>query len=971
MTILQPGQTLGPYQIISQIGQGGMATVYKAFHAQMDRYVAIKILPHQFAKSEEFLARFTQEVKVIARLEHPHILPVYDFGEKDHLPYLIMRYLDAGSLKDCMQSESLKLERINHIFSQLASALDYAHNQGVIHRDIKSANVLLDNQDNLFLTDFGIAKLVEGTSKLTATGAVTGTPAYMSPEQAQGMPLDHRSDVYSLGIVLYEMVTGTVPFEAETPLAVLFKLVQDPLPPPSSLKPDLHPAIEKVILKALAKKPVDRFETALAFLDAWKNALIEAARNTADTASPLSVDPKIPILEKEIAGGKLQPPSGQKKLPVSLILGMIGGVLILTLLVLGGFFFFSKGLGRDSQNVQQLGEMDQLIPTADPIDRWTSWTAANEVLHLSLYGQQVIASSPGGVTLWDSNNGEYRIVTPRNGIPGSSALTTLVDYDGTIWVGTDEGLIHYYDSGAFSVYDDEDGLDSEYISALARLDESTLLVGTTYSDVSGAGLMVFDSESWRPFEGFPSTSEDNASSSQVSNHITDIEIDNDDDIWVATTHNMARYDYTEWTVFTFDERLQSNDITDIYIDEHGDVWVGADTHLLRKNEDDQFDFIADLSDRDIYNANAMLLDHQNQLWLAGDGGVATYNIETKDWQSFSSDMAIFDAYDFNAMVKDNEGNIYIGSDDHGIIRYDGTTFTNHIIPGMPLLSAVSRILPGPDGTLWFVELWGSGVAEFDPGTEEWRVITFGDDYCCPIPYTWDNNGRLWAGGDTGLWMIASQVPTQWTDADGMPLDEVQVVLPPIDEQVVYFGTKSGLYTLDIQTNLINAVGKAGDEREITSLFRDSNNNVWVGGWYQLSRLDPIGKWVHFTNGDPFTENFEFIQDIAQDSKGNLWIATYGDGLYQFDNNSTWTQYLPENTAHMLPSAYISTIQIGPEDEVWVGTEESGAALYDGQDWERFDINSGLLHLGITDIYLAGNGVIWFGSQAGITRYQRE
>ena len=286
MNNLQPGQMLGPYRIINQIGQGGMASVYKAYQASMDRNVAIKVLPRQLAESREFTKRFQQEAHIIARLEHAHILPVFDYGESDGIPYFVMRYLEAGTLKDKMEAgRPLPLIEIDRIFTQLTDALSYAHSQGVIHRDLKPANVLIDSQGNLFLTDFGIAKLLEDTSpRLTQTDAIMGTPAYISPEQAQAQTVDQRSDIYSLGIILYEMVTGRLPFVADTPLAVILKHVSDPLPLPSSIKPDISEAIENVILKALAKNPNDRFATAADFVSAWKRALdeMEPARRAAD-----------------------------------------------------------------------------------------------------------------------------------------------------------------------------------------------------------------------------------------------------------------------------------------------------------------------------------------------------------------------------------------------------------------------------------------------------------------------------------------------------------------------------------------------------------------------------------------------------------------------------------------------------------------------------------------------------------------
>jgi serine/threonine protein kinase len=275
MEQLQPGQMLGPYRIINQIGEGGMATVYKAYQPSMDRNVAVKVLPRQLAESEEFKQRFQQEARIIAKLEHPHILPVFDYGESEGVTYLVMRYLDAGTLQDKMVAHRpLPLNEIDHIFTQLADALSYAHSFGIIHRDLKPSNALVDSHGNLFLTDFGIAKLLESASpRLTQTDAIMGTPAYISPEQAQANPVDQRSDIYSLGIILYEMVTGRVPFVAETPLAVILKHISDPLPPPSTLKADIPEAIEQVVLKALAKNPTDRFATVSEFASAWKKAL--------------------------------------------------------------------------------------------------------------------------------------------------------------------------------------------------------------------------------------------------------------------------------------------------------------------------------------------------------------------------------------------------------------------------------------------------------------------------------------------------------------------------------------------------------------------------------------------------------------------------------------------------------------------------------------------------------------------------
>ena len=310
-----------------------MATVYKAYQPSMDRHVAIKILPGELAESKEFAGRFQQEARIIAKLEHLHILPVFDYGEHDGIAYLVMRYLEAGTLKEKLESGPLSLSEIDQLLSQLCRALNYAHGHGVIHRDLKPANALVDDDGNLFLTDFGIAKLLEGTSHFTNTDAVMGTPAYISPEQAQGQPVDQRTDIYSLGIILYEMITGRVPFTADTPLAVIFKHVSDPLPLPSTIKPDVPEAIEQVILKALAKQPEDRFATAAEFLAAWKRAYAES-----DSASRAPV-PDATIKESTLQPSKASQPtvaavSETKSRSSSTTRWIVGGVIGICLLLM-------------------------------------------------------------------------------------------------------------------------------------------------------------------------------------------------------------------------------------------------------------------------------------------------------------------------------------------------------------------------------------------------------------------------------------------------------------------------------------------------------------------------------------------------------------------------------------------------------------------------------------------------------------
>lgn len=251
-------QRLGQYDLLKPIGEGGMATVYKAYQPSLDRYVAVKVLSPYLAQDPDFSVRFEQEAKAIASLEYPNILPIYDFGQEDFL-YIVMRHIQGGTtLRDVMWG-ALDIMAAVGIVVQMGRALDYAHRRGVIHLDVKPTNILLDEEGWILLSDFGLSRVMQRSARLIRSGVRMGTPKYMSPEQGRGLLLDGRSDVYSLGVVFYEMVTGRVPFDGETPLEVIEQHLKASPLPPSHLGPDIPPDIEEVILKALAKDPADRY----------------------------------------------------------------------------------------------------------------------------------------------------------------------------------------------------------------------------------------------------------------------------------------------------------------------------------------------------------------------------------------------------------------------------------------------------------------------------------------------------------------------------------------------------------------------------------------------------------------------------------------------------------------------------------------------------------------------------------------
>lgn len=281
---------IGRYEIISELGRGGMAAVYRAHDPRFGRDVAIKVLPHSFTQNPNLVARFEREAQTIAALDHPAIVPVYDFGEQEGQRYLVMRLMTGGSLKGRIRANPFSIEQIIPILRRVGAALEHAHAQGVVHRDLKPDNILFDQYDDAYLADFGIAHL--SRSSMTITGARIGTPTYMSPEQLTGeVALDGRSDIYSLGIVLFEMLTGNPPFRADTPAQVMMKHVTEPVPHILDLKPDLPADVEAIISRALAKDREQRYGSAAELVVAVTQLVDPEMESTPSSHTPHTPTP--------------------------------------------------------------------------------------------------------------------------------------------------------------------------------------------------------------------------------------------------------------------------------------------------------------------------------------------------------------------------------------------------------------------------------------------------------------------------------------------------------------------------------------------------------------------------------------------------------------------------------------------------------------------------------------------------------
>jgi serine/threonine protein kinase/tetratricopeptide (TPR) repeat protein len=304
------GKEIGKYRIEKRIGRGGMAEVYQGVHTNLDRKVAIKVLHGYLAEGGDFIARFKREAKAVANLRHPNIVQVHDFDVQDEIIFMVMEYIEGTNLQQRLvnldkKGERLSITQIGSIINDIAGALDYAHSKGMLHRDVKPSNILLDSNDKAYLTDFGIAKILSDQN-FTATGTLIGTPAYMSPEQGMGEELSKESDIYSLGVVAFEMITGQVPYDAQTPIAIVQKQISDPIPHINELVKNVPDQAQDVIDIALAKAPGSRYSSAEALVIALRTALhaLEAVdpslKATAASASKVDRDELIsPTVEMQ------------------------------------------------------------------------------------------------------------------------------------------------------------------------------------------------------------------------------------------------------------------------------------------------------------------------------------------------------------------------------------------------------------------------------------------------------------------------------------------------------------------------------------------------------------------------------------------------------------------------------------------------------------------------------------------------
>jgi hypothetical protein len=475
------GRNIGKYRIVERLGRGGMAEVYKAFQPSLDRYVAIKILHPFMAEEKDFVARFRREARNVAALRHPNIVQVFDFDVEDELYYMVMEFLDGPSLKSRLETlhqrgEQLPLAEALRITRDVGSALAYAHGHDIVHRDVKPANVILEASGRVILTDFGVAKILSGT-QFTATGTVLGTPAYMAPEQGLGQAGDGRSDIYSLGVMLYEMATGRLPFDADTPLAVVMKHVHEPLPLPRTVTPGLPEGIERVILRALAKDPSQRYARVDEMVAALQTAGA-AAPGSAPVPSPApNVPEPRPAAAREPAIGREAPSKTRPAVALAAGGGLglvvcVGAAAVLALVYLGR----QRVAGVAGPSATTPGSTRTPAPTRTRQPTWTPPVApasvtpayrAEDVIFRDDFsdpgsGWDRVSNSGGLTNYWDET---YRIVVDKpqsdyRANPGETFADVRVEVDAFKAGGPDDN-----DFGLICRYQDVDNFYALLISS--------------------------------------------------------------------------------------------------------------------------------------------------------------------------------------------------------------------------------------------------------------------------------------------------------------------------------------------------------------------------------------------------------------------------------------------------------------------------------------------------------------------------
>ncbi|HWQ15762.1 MAG TPA: protein kinase [Roseiflexaceae bacterium] len=964
------GRTLGPYRLLEQLGVGGMATVYRAYQPAMDRYVAVKVLPQHLGRDPNFRARFQREARTIARLEHRYILPVHDAGEEGGIAYLVMRHTDGGTLSDLIAAGTLAIERAVTLVAQVAEALAYAHRQGVIHRDVKPANVLISREGDALLSDFGIAKIFEETLHLTGEGAIVGTPFYMAPEQVQGQPADARTDLYSLGVVLYEALTGRRPFVAETPLAVALMHVHNPLPPPRQINPAIPEALERVILRALAKSPADRFQTGEELVEALRGAGPTTADRRPQTGDQGLGAPGPGLASPVAPPSALGPQSSPRVAPATVVLGRpprwlwpaAGTAAILALLVAAALLVRSPSpatpaLPTAPPATAFAGPLPA-GPTITPRAGLLALTHTGGTRGLAVLGDTVWAATTGGLVRY-TPDGTSRVFTIADGLPFNHAWSLVAAPDGTLWAGSGGGRVAHIRPvadglGEVTLYTADEGMEVGDVTALMVDADGALWAGGAYGEAS---LSRFDGTRWQR----PDLPLDDPALQDVFVAPWALLRSADGALWVGLyDRGILRWDGARWTHFTAEQGVGDTQVTRLVQTGDGTIWAAAgDRGLLRFDAaQDRWQRVAVLRDDAPVRWVAAL---GAELWAASDDFLARSDDGGATWRRAATDQDV--GWGAGPLVQDTAGRVWFGNFEGRSVR-DGNIWHRLGRQGELPDSQVATAALGPDGKIWAVPLYGGPVALVDPAGGQ---VETPPELALRVSAVASSPGVTWLGTGEGLVRLSNGATLRLTEQDGLPSNEIWALL--VADETLWVGTRRGLVAYDLTAGAFGAAVPEFDGGLVSALVRAPDGAVWAGTHRDGdSTLIAVGRfdgsaWQVWREGEAPVLGADGVTAIGADLAGRVWVAGWSDGLHSWDGER-WRRWAPEDGA---PSGRIFALA-ARGDELWLGGE-MGDRLFrwsvDGWRSVRVDGLAGVVH----DILATEDGALWLATEDGLLRYQ--
>lgn len=948
------GRTLGPYQLVEQLGLGGMATVYKAYHPAMDRYVALKVLPQHMAGDPNFRARFQREARTIARLEHRYILPVHDTGEQDGIHYLVMRYTESGTLSNLISSGMLSMEQAVKIIAQVAEALAYAHRQGVIHRDIKPANVLISREGDAMLSDFGIARIVEGTMQLTGEGMLIGTPFYMAPEQVQGQPSDARTDIYALGVVLYEVLTGRRPYEAETPLAVALMHLHNPLPPPRQVKPDLPEVLERVILRAMAKNPDDRFQSAGEMaeeLHAWEQSARTGQLPNQHVATP-PTPPPTPVPARAAARSAAATVVLRNRPAWLWPLVGIGGVLLV------GAVILAIVLSNQGRPVAE----DQPPPSEPGIGSPPAGEPATAREHLRLLsstafangmdvnGETVWVATPGGLVRWVDD--ESRIFTSVDGLPFTTIRALLVVPDGTLWLAGEQAVAHVSvgddELGSVSTYTVDEGLGLNYVRAFLRDNDGAILAGGYLSE----GLVRFNGTTWEPFPLPLDTLSD------LNSDIQDLARGLDGALYIAVAEGLLRWDGQTITRYTEEQGLPAGGITTVLADTKSNVWATAgDNGLLRLNATEgRWERVATIDPNLAIWSISELND--GRLWATSWEIILESSDSGETWRSLGASGTEF-GYAPRAVVQDAAGRVWAGSIE-GVAVFESDSW-DWRAPEGELPDAGIGYLTLRDGQIWAVPLYNGPIALVDPDDEQVERPDLPFVAGSALAFSEETT---WIGNSDGLFRVRGDSVLQITE--GLPDQQVRSLLAT--DSTLWIGTQQGLVAYDIASESLAEPVEEFQAAIIHTLFQAPDGAIWAGTSNDGDSSRPVllgrydgSEWQIWRAGEgPVGADSSGATALNADSEGQIWAAFWNGGIYRWDGED-WNEVSGSSNA---PEGNVLALQ-PYEDSMIAAGSFAGLYRWNSDGWSIQHIDG--LPAPANSLLLVDEE-LWIGTNEGLFAY---